>query len=93
MKFGLPEFLFGGGAFFNFLCGVVPTTPASSGFGEFFMKGREIDCTSPCPLAFLFTQWMRSNGGLRGGLSDLLKRKAQCLQSRATEGRVDSVID
>ena len=90
MKFGLLEFLFG--AFFNFLCGVVLTTPASSGFGEFFMKGREINYT-PNPLAFLFTQWMRSNGGLRGGLSDLLKRKAQCLQSRATEGRVDSVID
>lgn len=92
VKFGLPEFLFGGGALFNFLCGDVPTTPASTGLGEFFMNGREPNYTSPSPLALLFTQWMRSNGGLRGGSSDLLEKKALCLLTRAQEGRVDSVI-
>jgi hypothetical protein len=86
VKFGLVEYLYGGGSFFNYLCGDVYKSPKTSGFGEFLTKRDDtLDYTSPSRLAAFLKKWMSSNGGLRGSVDDLLVIKVLQQLARAKE--------
>jgi hypothetical protein len=94
VKYGLVEYLYGGGSFFNYLCGDVYKSPITSGFGEFFTtRDHNLDYTSPSRLAAFLKRWMSSNGGLRGSVDDLLVIKVLQLLARAKENNDQDDIE